>query len=88
MTDRVTDTQLKNMVGFINADIGTESKKIGLDFAYGGVKLVIVHLDQGRAESDLSRRLTKREMYETLHAITNVLRVAKHNTDWTKLKII
>ena len=85
--DKVTNKMLDNMVGFINADLAvSEKKKIKLDYAYGGVQLVIVHYDQGQSESDISRRLTKREMYETLYTIQNLLRIFEYHPDWLALK--
>ena len=82
--ERVKLIQLKNMVKFLNNDIGTEDHKIALDQAYGGYQLVIVHIKEGYGESDLSRRLTAREMYECLYTIQNIIRVVgSHN--WIKL---
>lgn len=84
MADRVTERQLRNMLKFINQDIATENKKLAFDIAYGGIQLVLLHKDKGNGESDLSRRGTKREMYEILYTIQRILDVYRFN-NWLNL---
>jgi len=66
---RITAKILRNMVGYLNDSIGNVNEVIALDQAYGGYQLVIVHMLRKRAESDLSRRLNGREMYELLYTL-------------------
>lgn len=68
MVDRVTDAELKKAVEQLN---GLSKELYGLDWAYGGVKLVrYANHDPTSGQRDVTNGYaTKRKIYDIVHAI-------------------
>ncbi len=73
-----TKSTLENQIKFLNKQIATRTHELSLDWAYGGVRLVLENKKR-YTQADLSRRLSKPELYEVLYALTNVLRTMKYD---------
>lgn len=68
---RITQKVLYAKVDAINRDLSLESSKgFCLEFAYGGVRLC-KHYGEHGGLSDISERMTNREMAMTLDALRN-----------------
>lgn len=76
MTYRVTNDDLKKVLNLINKASGVEH---GLDYAYGGVRLV-----KNNGSNDVLPRGTKKECFEFMHAYLKGIEIAQK--DLTPLK--
>jgi len=66
--DRITKANMYSMIDTLNQIKPMEGAKFGLDWAYGGVRLVKVWSATG-GESDLTVRGTMREIYNIMRGI-------------------
>ena len=76
--ERITNKHIDHQVQILNSCFGIENAEwntVGrfyVEGANGGFRLVRVVSESG-AETDISKRGTKREIYEKLYAINNVM---------------
>ena len=74
--ERITKQELERQVSVLNSYFGIQdSKAVGrfqIEYAYGDCQLVRI-VNQGGGERNISKRGTKREIYEKLYAINNVI---------------
>jgi hypothetical protein len=66
--ERITKTNMYSMIDTLNQIKPMEGAKFGLDWAYGGVRLVKRYNATG-GESDLTARGTTREIYNIMCGI-------------------
>ena len=71
--ERTTKAHLNAMLDTLNELKPMKGAEFGLDYAYGGVRLVKRYKATG-GESDLSIRGTRTEIYNIMRAIENALR--------------
>ena len=88
MSERITMKHLEFQLRILNEHFGIKDPKwntVGhfyVEQAYGGYRLVRV-MNEGGGERDISKRGTKREIYEQLYSINKVLRErADARLDW------
>jgi len=76
MSERITKQDLERQVEVLNGYFGIrDSNAVGrfeIEYAYGDCRLVRI-LNEGNGERDMSKRGTKREIYEKLYAINKVI---------------
>ena len=82
--ERITTQDVERQVNVLNSYFGIQDHdKVGrfeLEQSYGGCKLVRI-MNEGSGERDMSKRGTKREIYEQLYAINKVIYEFKENVD-------
>ena len=66
--DRITKANMYSMIDTLNDIKPMDSASFGLDWAYGGVRLVKRYKATG-AEADLTIRGTSREIYNIMRGI-------------------
>ena len=74
--ERITEQDLERQVEVLNGYFGIrDSNAVGrfqIEYAYGDCRLVRI-LNEGGGARDISKRGTKREIYQKLYAINNVI---------------
>lgn len=74
--ERITEQDLERQVNVLNSYFGIQdSNAVGrfqIEYAYGDCRLVRI-VNEGDGARDISKRGTKREIYEKLYAINHVI---------------
>ena len=83
--EKITTQDLERQVEVLNGYFGIrDNEAVGrfqIEYAYGGCQLVRI-LNEGSGERNMSKRGTKREIYEQLYAINKVIYEFKEDFEW------
>lgn len=71
---RVTDSMLESALRVLNS---MSRRKYRIERAYGGYRLIVEIPDSDGAVADVSARMSKSELYYTIHAIIKYLEQEK-----------